>query len=63
MAKGHPSLPAIVDTVVDTSCAVDGTTMHVGKSSASWRDQYALSVARYVDELGKKTLGPSSWAR
>ena len=62
MANGHPSLPAMVDTVVDTSSAVDGTTMHVGESSASWRDQYAPSVARYVDELGKETFRPNTWA-
>ena len=56
-------MPAIRDTVVDTSSVVDGTTIHVGESSASCNDQYALSVAKYVDELGKETFGPSNLAR
>ena len=63
IANGHPSMPAIRDTVVDTSSVVDGTTIHVGESSASCNDQYALSVAKYVDELGKETFGPSNLAR
>ena len=60
IAKGHSSLPEICDKMVDTSSAVDGTTIHVGESSASCRDQYALSVARYDVELGKETLEPSN---
>ena len=35
MANGQPLLPAMIETVVDTSSAVDGTTMHAGESSAS----------------------------
>ena len=60
IAKGHSSLPEICDKVVDTSSAVEGTTIHVGESSASCRDQYDLSVARYVVELGNETFEPSS---
>ena len=62
MVKGHRSLPATSDTIMNRSSAVDGTSMHTGESSTSARDQYALSIAKYVVKFGKEGFGPCNWA-
>lgn len=48
IANEDPPLPASCDTVVDISSGMDGTTMHAGESSRSYRDQHLLPITLLI---------------